>query len=248
MASLKTKILNRARTALQPRGFDITPVPHPDSLGWSIRHTLRELSVRHVLDVGAHHGQFVGRLRSQAGYAGAVTSFECAPRALSVLLPTAAADPNWTVQQVALGDETGEATFTDYEVGELSSLRPITSFARSDWNFEAGTEITVPVRRLDDVMPTTSGPVFLKIDTQGHDLAVLAGASASMPLVSALLMEMPVQALYQGTLTFEAQVAHVRDLGFDPVGFWPVQRLSASGRSTDSLRVVEFDGLFVRRP
>ena len=205
---------------------------------------LRRLALTTVLDVGANEGQFATSLRSQIGFAGRIHSYEPGPGALARLRAASAADPDWTVHGHGLGSAEAELVLTEYDSSPLSSLHDISTYAEQTWNFTPGHRVSVPIRRLDAVMPT-SDDVLLKIDTQGHDLEVIAGASGCLSQVRALLIELSVHPLYVGTPPFSAQLAHLEQLGLEPIGFWPVNTETAGGVSTNDLRVVEFDGLFL---
>ena len=191
------------------------------TLSQALRHTIDRLGVGTVLDVGANEGQFATGLRA-GGFGERIRSYEPGPAALARLRTAAAEDPDWTVHGQGLGSAKAEQT----------------------WNFTPGRQVSVPIRRLDAVLPTTDD-VLLKIDTQGHDLEVLAGASGCLHQVRALLIELSVHALYVGTPSFSAQLARLDELGFEPIGFWPVNTETAGGVSANDLRVVEFDGLFL---
>ncbi len=209
----------------------------------ALQHTIERLGVRTVLDVGANEGQFATGLRT-GGFEGRIHSYEPGPAALARLRAASAEDPDWTVHAHGLGSAEAELVLTQYDSSPLSSLHDISTYAERTWNFTPGSQVSVPIRRLDAVLPTVDD-VLLKIDTQGHDLEVLAGASGCLHQVRALLIELSVHALYVGTPSFSAQLARLDELGFEPIGFWPVNTETAGGVSTNDLRVVEFDGLFL---
>ena len=77
----------------------------------------------------------------------------------------------------ALSDSNGEVVLTiplvqNKEKPGLATIEPDNPLKES----EAARKITVPVRRLDDF---DTGPVgFIKIDVEGHELAVLKGAAS----------------------------------------------------------------------
>jgi hypothetical protein len=101
------------------------------------------------------------------------------------------------------------------------------------------------VRTLDDVIDQVVAGIrepriYLKMDTQGYDQHVLAGAERSLASVVALQSEVAVQHLYDHVPNFETAVARFGDLGFAPVGFFPVEK------EVDDMGVVEFDFVAVR--
>ena len=134
-----------------------------------------------VIDVGAHEGEYAQRLRS-GGFEGEIVSFEPVPRAFEELEREGrAAMTDWTVHRLALGREDGTTTMNVVH-GTLSSLLPATKFGAGRYpRLQEPEQVEVEVRRLDRVLDETLGGLdgrrpFLKLDTQGFDLDVFAGA------------------------------------------------------------------------
>jgi hypothetical protein len=82
--------------------------------------------------------------------------------------------------------------------------------------------------------------VLLKSDTQGHDAEVLLGASGLPPEIVAVLVELSAQPIYDGQPRMTKVMDILLDEGFTPVAFQPLFQ------SSDGLRMVELDGLFMR--
>ena len=83
--------------------------------------------------------------------------------------------------------------------------------------------------------------VYLKMDTQGYDQQVLAGGENMLRHIVALQSEVAVTHLYRDAPDFEVAVHHFRELGFTPIGFFPV------AKESDDLGVIEFDCVAIRR-
>jgi hypothetical protein len=84
--------------------------------------------------------------------------------------------------------------------------------------------------------------VFLKMDTQGFDRVVLAGAGAKLKDVLGLQTELAARPIYKGLTTgLTESISALEGLGFTLSGFYPV-----SFDGTDKVRVVEFDCLMWR--
>jgi hypothetical protein len=101
------------------------------------------------------------------------------------------------------------------------------------------------MKRLDAILDqTTQGianpRIFLKMDTQGWDLNVLAGATGILDRILALQSEISVKHIYDGMTDYTDSIAAMSGMGFDPVALIPVSR-------EFGLRVIEFDCLMVRR-
>jgi hypothetical protein len=56
--------------------------------------------------------------------------------------------------------------------------------------------------------------IFLKIDTEGHDIAVLKGASGLFDQIKYVLMEIPVSQRFKGDPDFITAISEVEKLGF----------------------------------
>ena len=103
---------------------------------------------------------------------------------------------------------------------------------------------TVAVRTLDTVLPALRERLgferpYLKLDTQGFDMEVLRGGSASLSTVLALQTEASVIGIYKGMPTYMETIRYLGERGFELSGLYPVARDS-------SLRLFEFDCVMIR--
>ncbi len=176
---------------------------------------LAELKVDCVLDVGANIGQYARMLREYSGYRGLIISFEPTPSALSVLVEASEKDPLWHVQAVALGNSHGSATFRtmpDASVG--NSFLELRQEDRPEI-----VEVPVEVRRLADLLPELQSKFgfsrpFLKMDTQGFDLEVFAGAREVIHTIVGLQSELSVDPFYAGAPDWQQALSIYRQAGF----------------------------------
>jgi FkbM family methyltransferase len=204
---------------------------------------LPRLGVDCVLDVGAHRGEF-GRLLRTAGFRGRIVSFEPAAEDADLLAGVAGRDPAWLVRREALGRVDGRMELHVSRQSEFNSFRTPTPPAFAQFPGAAVQRLeTVDVRRLDsvfaDCVPAASSRVYLKLDTQGWDLEVLAGASESLPRIVGLQSEVSFQPIYDGMPGYLEAMSTIEGLGFTVSGFFPVSRDS-------HLRFVEADCVAVR--
>lgn len=204
----------------------------------SLRRMLRQQQINVVIDVGANEGQFATKLR-RLGFAGRIVSFEPDPRSYARLVACHGGDAAWRGYPVALGNADTEAEFNIAVESLLSSfLTPVHSS-----NVSEG--VRIPVRRLDgllsELLEGIAAPrVFLKTDTQGFDLDVLRGSSGCLDRIIGIVAELSVIPIYERSPPFEEAIRTYREAGFDLVD------LSLVNRTIDG-RVLEFDGLFIRR-
>ncbi len=220
--------------------LDDDPGRHADLL----RRLIDWLEVETVLDVGGHKGSFVEVLRRQVGYAGRVVSFEPDATNAQVLTSRAAADPAWRVDQLALSDRSGRLPLFRFDRSNFNSLHAPTESLSEWFEITSTGEDLVDVVRLDDWLDglgsVLKGPMFLKVDTQGHDWAVIEGAARRLSDVVAIQLELSVLPLYEGAEHWTDVIARLEGLGFWPAGLFPVTR------DPGLLRVTEFDGVFTR--
>jgi len=171
-----------------------------------------------VIDVGANTGQFGHELLS-AGFRGAVISFEPLGVEHGRLSQRAHRFPNWKVAaRCAIGDEDGETTIHRAGNSYSSSLLAMRAeHIRAAPGSQTIAEEKVRVRRLDgcaEITQDTSGPLFLKIDTQGFELHVLRGAAGLMPRIAGMIIECSLSPLYDGGPLFADVFNAVSELGF----------------------------------
>jgi FkbM family methyltransferase len=197
---------------------------------------LRDQGIDLAVDAGANEGQWARGLR-EGGYRGAIVSFEPLSSAYARLSAAAAGDAGWSVRRVALSDGDGEAELhvagNEGASSSLLAMRPAhETFARY-----VGTE-RVPLARLDDVELPAGERLLLKLDVQGAERAVLAGAGRTLERVRVVECELSFVELYEGQALFEELVALLG--GFDLWGLRPALADPVSGR------LLQADGLFVR--
>ena len=196
-----------------------------------------------VLDVGANVGQFATMLR-EYGYAGRIASFEPMSEEFRQLAAAAEADDAWSVHRYALGETASTATIHVAGNSISSSLLPmLDSHAHAAPASQYRRSEQIEVRPLDDVFDeVTAGAArpFLKIDTQGFEKQVLAGAAGRLDGIVGLQMEMTLVPLYDGQMLFQEALATAEDLGFRMFGVEPGFTDPRNGR------MLQMDGIFFR--
>jgi FkbM family methyltransferase len=227
-------------------GYDLTPRKKAKPLEAQLTAVLERIEITCVLDVGANAGQY-GRLLRAWGYRGRIVSFEPLAAAHARLELCAAGDPAWQVApRMALGARDGAATIEVSAESDMSSILPQTELLRriSPSSRVIGRE-RVPIRRLDGLAEQYLGPdegIFLKVDTQGLESEVLAGARQLLPRLRGIQLEMSLVRCYQGERDFREVIDDLEDAGFRPWLFFP-------GYFEHKLaRQLQIDGVFVRAP
>jgi FkbM family methyltransferase len=199
---------------------------------------VRDQGIDLVVDAGANRGQWARELRAE-GYRGEIVSFEPLSTAYAALEQAAMADQHWTTQRLALGDAAGEAELhvagNDGASSSLLEMRPAHDEAAPQARY-VGTE-RVPVARLDD-LELGGDRLMLKLDVQGNERAVLAGAAQTAGRVHAVECELSFVELYAGQALFEELLALLSDFSL-----WALQPSWADPRTG---RLLQADAIFVR--
>jgi FkbM family methyltransferase len=174
-----------------------------------------------VFDVGANAGQYTDMLRRQISFKGPIISCEPVPELASELRKQAKSDELWFVEEVALSDQSGQRTFNVSVSSEASSLNKLDARTtdRVGSHFAVARQCQVRTEVLSFVYSSYVRGLkfqrpFLKMDTQGHDLEVVAGAGASLEHFIGLQSELAVIPLYDGTPNYKTALATLEDAGF----------------------------------
>ncbi len=195
-----------------------------------------------VFDVGAAKGAY-GRELRDFGYRGRIVSFEPLGGPHALLVAARGDDPSWASHHCALGSEPGTATMHVASNSDSSSLLPLGAdhlAAAPDVTYLATEE--VEIERLDDVAEsylTPSSRAFLKLDTQGFEKEVLAGAGNTLGQCVGLQVEMSFVPLYDGGVLVDEVISMMYDEGFRLVGIDP-------GFASPDGRLLQADGVFFR--
>ena len=211
-----------------------------------VKDALRTSRADAVLDVGANIGQF-GDLVLETGFAGDLISFEAIPSVHQRLEAHARAyGRRWIVAPcAALGSKAGETVINIAGNSVSSSLLPMRSehVAAAPESAYVRTEV-VRVERLDDLAGKLLRPnrrLMIKVDTQGYELEVLAGATGLLPQTMALQLELSLVPLYEGAPAFVDVIQYLAARGFELFSIAPGFKDRRSGR------LLQMDGIFLRR-
>jgi FkbM family methyltransferase len=201
--------------------------------------------IERVLDVGANRGQYRDFLRFDLGWRGPIVSFEPDPELAEGLRARAAAlgDANWTVQAIALGRDDGQATLNRMQLSVYNSFRaPRDDDPTADPNNSVVARFEVPVRRLDALRGELGdlSRSFVKLDTQGFDLEVLAGGPAAFAEIPLVQTEISFQAIYRDSPGWSDSMR-----AFEAAGFRFADLFTIGDSLRDGLPV-EADCLFMR--
>ena len=197
-----------------------------------------------VLDIGANVGQYGTELR-ELGYSGRIVSVEPLASAHAKLSERALHDDKWLVApRCAIGATEGEVRINiagNSVSSSVLSMNTVHSDAAPGSSY-VGSELT-PLMSLDRACAQFIGPsdrVFLKVDTQGYEWAVLDGATDTLKQVHALSIEASLVELYERQHLWANVVERLTSSGWK---VWDIQPAFSDPRSGQLLQV---DLLFVR--
>ncbi|WP_082680715.1 FkbM family methyltransferase [Mycolicibacterium novocastrense] len=213
------------------------------------RELVRQLESRVVdiiLDVGANSGQYSRGLRT-AGFTGRIVSFEPLSEPFSALKRESSKDELWDCHRCALGDEDGSVIVNVAgNAGESSSVLPMLKRHQDAYppaNYVATEE--VQIRRLDALASEILQPddsVFLKIDVQGFEKQVLAGATNTVTdRCVGLQIELSFFPLYENGMLIRESLELVESMGFGLTALLPCFMDPRNGQ------MLQADGIFFRR-
>lgn len=222
------RLKHELRHFVQRFGIDVIRYPLHDSLARTVR-LLDHHRVDLVVDVGANDGGFAMGIRA-LGYSGRIVSFEPLKSPFQTLQRKAQSDGNWTARQSAVGAESGAITINVAGNGGLSSsvLPMLESHTKvAPESRYVGVE-TVPQDRLDSLLQElgvgSENRVFLKVDVQGYERAVLDGAANlfAAGVIVGLQLELSLVPLYGGAMTYREGLDRAENLGMTLMGLDPV--------------------------
>ncbi|MCZ8242466.1 MULTISPECIES: FkbM family methyltransferase [Microcystis] len=198
-----------------------------------------------VFDVGANIGQYAKLLR-ELGYSGRIVSFEPLSSAYSQLKAVSEKDPLWEIApQTAIGNQEGEIIINIAGNSQSSSALPMLDahLESAPESAYSGSE-TVKLSRLDtlakDYIKSETKSIFLKIDVQGLEKQVLEGATAILPLVKGIKLELSLVPLYEGQVLFKEMIDIIEKLGYELYGIEPGFTAEKTGR------MLQMDGIFFK--
>lgn len=176
-----------------------------------------------VVDIGANEGQWMTALLALIPVQQALV-VEPNPTAMLSCKQRLKGRQGITFSEVALGSTAGSAVLHVTKSSDFSSLlSPKHHMIDSHYGHESSAivnEPTVQVVTLDELLPTGKQIDLMKLDVQGYEREVLAGASNALRRTRAILIEMNFQSHYSEGSTFDTLFRlFTRDLGFS---FWNV--------------------------
>jgi FkbM family methyltransferase len=216
-------VKSRAKRLLGRLGLQVGRRRH--TLAGARERLLADGGIELVIDVGAHAGEY-GRALRASGYRGEIFSFEPIRGLFERLLAAAAGDPAWECRNLGVGSRAETATINvsgnDGFSSSLLPMSPAHERAVRESRY-AGTE-TIELVSLDEALAERGlgeAPTYLKVDAQGYEHEVLAGAVATLRRCRAVELELSLTRLYDGQLLIGEMIELMGGHGFRPTHLEP---------------------------
>ncbi|HVF52681.1 MAG TPA: FkbM family methyltransferase [Actinomycetota bacterium] len=210
-----------------------------------LRRVLLDENVSLLLDVGANEGQFALETR-RLGYRRSIVSFEPLSVPYEKLEERAAHDPRWETRRCALGRRSAKRMMGVSANSVSSSLLQIDeTHLRAEPASRFVREEKVEVVRLDSLrgeLVPPDAPACLKLDTQGFEMDVLAGAQRTLGQVRVVHVELLPAVLYEDQAKMPEVISVLYDAGFEMID------LNREFVDPVTRHVLACNGIFVRRP
>lgn len=124
-------------------------------------------------------------------------------------------------------DHSHSASVLEARVEEMNELY--------GWGYKLVEQVTVPMTTLDEITNAFAHVSLLKIDVQGYERAVLAGAPATLRKTRWLLIEANFRSHYQGDMLFPEMHERLESSGFHLIGMSPPSIRSGYAMWADAL-------------
>jgi FkbM family methyltransferase len=197
-----------------------------------------------VIDVGANVGLYALGLR-RWGFHGRIISFEPQGKAFAQLQANAKKDGNWRALNIGLGDKEGNLELNVSSNSVSSSLlKPLSDDLQRDAGIDSVAVESVRVSTLDswcDEERLEDEIIYLKLDVQGYELAVLRGAMQLLHRCKGVQVEMALAPCYEGQPMVADSISALYQDGFR------LAKIQEGFRDNRNGYLVEIDGIFVPR-
>ena len=209
--------LSKINSILQKFGFQLNKYNVSNNALLRRKAYIEKCGVDLIIDVGANVGQY-GLDSRKLGFTGRICSFEPLSMAFLILANRAKNDFNWEVYNYALGEKQEELEINvsgNSHSSSILNIKDLHTNAEPSSTY-IGSE-KIKVNKLDSIFDSIKkdcNEIYLKIDTQGYESFVLAGAQNSLKKINTIQLEMSIQPLYQGQMMFDELYNNLRNQGY----------------------------------
>jgi FkbM family methyltransferase len=196
-------------------GIDIKRYPSRDLSRRKL--LLNEFNITDIIDVGAIFGLYGLETRA-IGFKGNIYSFEPLSFLFNKQEKASKKDLNWKINNFVLGNVSEKKSINiskNYFSNSFLDQKKELVQQVSDIKY-VSSEI-VEIKTLHQVFHSiykNIKKIFLKIDTQGFEKAVLNGAKGSLKQIKGLQLEMSLNPLYESSIDFFEKYNFINSEGF----------------------------------
>ena len=177
---------------------------------------LQTLAIKTVIDIGAHSGEFAEMIRGILPDVH-IISFEPLKDEFKELERRMQSVANFKAFNLAVGDQNGRTSIHRSDYSQSSSLLRMASLHKEAFPESGGhKEETIEIARLDSALSDYKlhPEILLKIDVQGYEDRVIAGASDTLSSCKAIIIEVSFRELYEGQALFDQIYETLKSKGF----------------------------------
>ena len=244
MVSVVGRVKRLAHRMFQACGYDFLRYTADNFASLRRAKIVQTQNIALVLDVGAYEGTYALQLR-QSGYSGRITSFEPLSQTFSILQQRAASDPLWSCENLAIGDSDGMIEMNISGHTSSSSILPISeAHLKAMPSSATVSKEKVKIARLDSLlgkMFERNRNTYVKIDVQGFEKHVLAGARETLRQTRAIELELSLVPVYQGAALLDEMLDWLTQHDFIMVS---IEHVFSDVRTGNMLQA---DGIFVKQ-
>jgi FkbM family methyltransferase len=220
------EIVDRHRQRCRMRGLGLSPTPERAAAVEICRYDLWPTFLRrgsrawNLVDVGANDGLFIAAVHSLVELQ-SVFAFEPLAACHAPLERALSGVRCHQLFRAAVGAIPGELELNCTRNSKMSSvLKPRSEIAKAYQvsDFQVVGRAKVPLVTLDATLPDDLPIDLLKVDVQGFEREVLAGASRTLHRTRSVLLEVNYRQHYEGGAGFEEMLALLHSSGFRVFG------------------------------
>ena len=203
---------------------------------------LQSLHFKTIIDVGANEGQFSEKMRLLFPSA-QLFIFEPLPGAFELLSKNFKNDNKASLFRKGCGAQKGSFIIHQNESSASSSLLQMTDEHTSNFKEAvATTQVQIEIDTLDSLLQDhkLEHPVLLKMDVQGFEDKVIAGATQTLEQSDLVISELSFFELYKGQPLFNKIYELLLNKGFVYCG--SLEQL----HSPENNKILQQDGIFRR--
>lgn len=213
--------------------------PYEFSYQW-----IKDMNIGSIIDVGANQGQFALEIAKEFPNT-PIYSFEPIASIYNESLIKNTKHLNIKTYNVGLGDKCEKAIINHTTYGNAtSSLLEMGENHKKNFPLFVNTiEEEIEIITLDSFFETAKleDNIFLKIDVQGYEDKVLAGAMEALKKIKVVQMETTFIEMYKGEQLFDYFLPLMKSQGFELAGF------SAVGFDKEDGRPTYADAIYVKK-